>query len=266
MLEGLMQHDFPLTLQHVLGRMRGLNAAAEVVTLHRRRHERATLRRGRRARRPARAARCARSASATATASRRSPGTPSATSRLYLAVPCMGAVLHTLNIRLFAEQLTYIVNHAEDKVDLRRRLARAAAREARAELRDGRALRRHGRRRRAARCRTRCATRSCWPSRSRRASTTPSSTSARPRRSATRAAPPATRRASLYSHRSIVLHSIGDAAWPTRSASARARPRAAGRADVPRQRLGPARTRAALAGADLVLPGRFLQRRAARPS
>ena len=28
----------------------------------------------------------------------------------------MGAVLHTLNIRLFPEQLTYIVNHAEDKV------------------------------------------------------------------------------------------------------------------------------------------------------
>ena len=28
----------------------------------------------------------------------------------------MGAVLHTLNIRLFEEQLTYIVNHAEDKV------------------------------------------------------------------------------------------------------------------------------------------------------
>ena len=28
----------------------------------------------------------------------------------------MGAVLHTLNIRLFPEQLTYIANHAEDKV------------------------------------------------------------------------------------------------------------------------------------------------------
>jgi fatty-acyl-CoA synthase len=35
---------------------------------------------------------------------------------LYFAVPCTGAVLHTLNIRLFEEQLTYIVNHAEDKV------------------------------------------------------------------------------------------------------------------------------------------------------
>jgi fatty-acyl-CoA synthase len=34
----------------------------------------------------------------------------------YLAVPCMGAVLHTLNIRLFPEQLSYIITHAEDRV------------------------------------------------------------------------------------------------------------------------------------------------------
>jgi fatty-acyl-CoA synthase len=34
----------------------------------------------------------------------------------YLAIPSMGAVLHTLNIRLFPEQLTYIANHAEDRV------------------------------------------------------------------------------------------------------------------------------------------------------
>ncbi|MGA2519511.1 MAG: long-chain fatty acid--CoA ligase [Acidimicrobiales bacterium] len=34
----------------------------------------------------------------------------------YLAVPSMGAVLHTLNIRLFPEQLSYVVNHGEDKV------------------------------------------------------------------------------------------------------------------------------------------------------
>lgn len=35
---------------------------------------------------------------------------------LYFAAPCSGRVLHTLNIRLFPEQLTYIVNHAEDDV------------------------------------------------------------------------------------------------------------------------------------------------------
>jgi fatty-acyl-CoA synthase len=34
---------------------------------------------------------------------------------LYFAVPMQGAVLHTLNIRLFHDQLTYVVNHAEDR-------------------------------------------------------------------------------------------------------------------------------------------------------
>src|SRR5580692_2466957 len=34
----------------------------------------------------------------------------------YLGIPGMGAVLHTLNLRLFPEQLAYVINHAEDKV------------------------------------------------------------------------------------------------------------------------------------------------------
>ncbi len=34
----------------------------------------------------------------------------------YLAIPGMGAVLHTLNLRLFPEQLSYVINHAEDQV------------------------------------------------------------------------------------------------------------------------------------------------------
>ncbi|MBG6092047.1 long-chain fatty acid--CoA ligase [Actinomadura viridis] len=34
----------------------------------------------------------------------------------YLAIPSMGAVLHTLNLRLFPDQLVYIANHAEDRV------------------------------------------------------------------------------------------------------------------------------------------------------
>ena len=34
----------------------------------------------------------------------------------YFAIPAMGAVLHTLNLRLFPEQLAYIVNHAEDRI------------------------------------------------------------------------------------------------------------------------------------------------------
>lgn len=35
---------------------------------------------------------------------------------LYFAIPCMGAVCHTLNLRLPPDQLAYIINHAEDKV------------------------------------------------------------------------------------------------------------------------------------------------------
>src|SRR3954452_17497824 len=34
---------------------------------------------------------------------------------LYFAAPCSGRVLHTLHIRLFADHLTYVVNHAEDE-------------------------------------------------------------------------------------------------------------------------------------------------------
>jgi fatty-acyl-CoA synthase len=35
---------------------------------------------------------------------------------LYFAAPCSGRVLHTLNIRLFPEDITYIADHAEDEV------------------------------------------------------------------------------------------------------------------------------------------------------
>ena len=35
---------------------------------------------------------------------------------LYFGAPGAGAVVHTLNIRLFPEQLAFIINHAEDKV------------------------------------------------------------------------------------------------------------------------------------------------------
>ncbi|GLY88086.1 fatty acid--CoA ligase [Actinoallomurus iriomotensis] len=34
----------------------------------------------------------------------------------YLAIPSMGAVMHTLNVRLSADQLVYIADHAEDEV------------------------------------------------------------------------------------------------------------------------------------------------------
>ena len=35
---------------------------------------------------------------------------------IYFAVPCMGAVLHPINLRLPGDQIAYIVNHAEDQV------------------------------------------------------------------------------------------------------------------------------------------------------
>src|SRR5699024_1670341 len=34
----------------------------------------------------------------------------------YFAIPSMGGVLHTINIRLPVEHLIYVINHAEDKV------------------------------------------------------------------------------------------------------------------------------------------------------
>src|SRR3954453_6754516 len=114
MLEGLMQHDHPLTLQHVLWRMRTMNADREVVTKTEDGVERISF--GDLARRVDRLAHAL-------TEMGLQPGDRVATFswnsqrhlELYLAVPCLGAVLHTLNIRLFPEQLTYIANHAQDR-------------------------------------------------------------------------------------------------------------------------------------------------------
>jgi fatty-acyl-CoA synthase len=116
MLEGLMQDDFPLTLHHMLRRMRTVHPDAEVVTLHAPgQTERASF--GRTAERVDRLARAL-------TRLGVQDGDRVATFawnnqrhfELYMAIPCIGAVLHTLNIRLFAEQLTYIVKHAQDKL------------------------------------------------------------------------------------------------------------------------------------------------------
>jgi fatty-acyl-CoA synthase len=115
MLEGLMQNDHPLTLTHVLERMRGMNGDGQVVTLTDN-----GLRRTRYAEVAERIDRlCAglrelgvEEGDRVATFSWNNQEHLEA----YYAAPCMGAVLHTLNIRLFEEQLEYIVNHAEDKV------------------------------------------------------------------------------------------------------------------------------------------------------
>ena len=39
---------------------------------------------------------------------------------MFYGVPGMGAVLHTVNPRLFPDQLVYIINHAEDRLALPR--------------------------------------------------------------------------------------------------------------------------------------------------
>src|SRR3954465_3513361 len=117
MLEGLMQHDHPLTLQHVLERMRGMNGDAEVVTLTEPGKTRATYAEvGERVDRLCRGLQelGGREGDRVAPFSWNSQHHPEAS----LAAPCMGAVLPTLNIRLFPEQLVYVINHAQDKVIL----------------------------------------------------------------------------------------------------------------------------------------------------
>src|SRR3954454_21083765 len=116
MLEGLVQHDHPLTLQHVLRRMRTVHRESEIVTLTDDGTERATY-----------AEVCERADRLPGGLTVKlgiEPGDRVATFawnthrhlEVYLATPCIGAVLHTLNLRLFAEQLTYIANHAKDRI------------------------------------------------------------------------------------------------------------------------------------------------------
>jgi acyl-CoA synthetase (AMP-forming)/AMP-acid ligase II len=115
-LEGLMQNDYPLTVQHVLDRVRRFGADSEVVTLEGEGNVK-------RASYPEVAARADRLASALAkrgiTEGDR-VGTFMWNNQehfeVYLAVPSMGAVLNTVNIRLFPEQVVYIVNHAKDRI------------------------------------------------------------------------------------------------------------------------------------------------------
>jgi fatty-acyl-CoA synthase len=115
MLQSLMQDDYQLTLRHVLERMRGVSGDKRVVTLTDDGTRSATY-----AELGERVDRLCRALESLGI----EPGDRVATFmwnsqqhlEVYVGVPCMGAVLHTLNIRLFAEQLTYIANHAEDQI------------------------------------------------------------------------------------------------------------------------------------------------------
>ncbi len=116
MLAGLMQDDFPLTIHHIRRRVGSCNAGAEVVTLT----GEGTTERSSFGQTSERVDRLARALRGLGVEQGDRVGTFAWNNQrhfeLYLAVPCVGAVLHTLNIRLFGEQLTYIVNHAEDRV------------------------------------------------------------------------------------------------------------------------------------------------------
>ncbi len=117
MFEGTMM-DFPLTTGHLLERVRTFFGAGEVVSrqadrsIHRTTYGALYLR-------------ASRLANALVRLGIR-PGDRVATLswnharhlEAYLAVPSMGSVLHTLNLRLHPTELRYIATHAEDKVVL----------------------------------------------------------------------------------------------------------------------------------------------------
>jgi fatty-acyl-CoA synthase len=115
-LSGLMQDDFPLTLHHIRRRMKACSPDATVSTLT----EPGVVARTTFAETSGRIDRLARVLDRLGVKSGERVGTFAWNNQrhfeLYFAIPCLGAVLHTLNIRLFEEQLTYIVNHAEDRL------------------------------------------------------------------------------------------------------------------------------------------------------
>jgi fatty-acyl-CoA synthase len=107
--------DFPLTIPALYRRGRDIFPASEVVTLQGDSSRRATF-----AEVSARAEKLAAALRRLGVREGTRVGTFSWNNQehqeAYLAVPCMGAVLHTLNLRLAPEQLAWVVNHAEDEV------------------------------------------------------------------------------------------------------------------------------------------------------
>ena len=113
-MQGLMQ-DVPLTLPHIFGRAETLFFDKEIVTATATGLERTTY--GEWAARTRRLGGVLDDLGISETG--RAATFAWNTARhleLYFGIPCTGRVLHTLNIRLFPEQLVYIVNHAEDEV------------------------------------------------------------------------------------------------------------------------------------------------------
>jgi len=115
MLPGLMQDDFQLTLQHALARMRAFPGSGEIVTLT----DTGVVRESHGAL-VERIDRLARVLGTLGISRGDRVGTFAWNTQrhveCYLAIPCVGAVLHTINLRLFPEQITYVINHAEDRI------------------------------------------------------------------------------------------------------------------------------------------------------
>jgi fatty-acyl-CoA synthase len=108
--------NFPLTITHLFERARGLFAKREIVT---RRPDR-TLHRTDYATVHARASKLAHALTRLGVKTGDRVATLAWNTHrhfeLYLAVPSMGAVLHTLNLRLHPNEIGYIARHAEDKI------------------------------------------------------------------------------------------------------------------------------------------------------
>ena len=113
-MQSTMQDDYPLTVQHLFEHGARVFADSEVVTFDGVSSKRSRF--GQAANRIRRLAAALQRLGAR-------PGERVGTFcwncqehlEAYFAVPCIGAVLHTLNLRLFPDQIAYIVNHAEDR-------------------------------------------------------------------------------------------------------------------------------------------------------
>jgi fatty-acyl-CoA synthase len=113
-MRGLMQ-PFPLTLVHAFERAERLWGDKAVVTVTKDGRERTTY--GEWAKRTRRLAGALDELGVSADGRVGTFAWNSARHlELYFAAPCTGRVLHTLNIRLFPEQVVYVANHAEDEV------------------------------------------------------------------------------------------------------------------------------------------------------
>jgi fatty-acyl-CoA synthase len=115
MLEGLMQNDYQLTIPAIARRLDSCYGDREVITLREDGPAHSTY-----SQVSERVARLTRVLEHLGVQPGERVGTFAWNNQrhleLYLAVPSIGAVLHTVNVRLFAEQIAYVINHAGDRV------------------------------------------------------------------------------------------------------------------------------------------------------